>query len=57
MSGLGREVFEESSLITTQISGWMISERRVRSGSAKPEARVERIEMMAMRVNFIAGRR
>jgi len=35
----------------------MISERGVRSGNAKPEARVERIEMMAMRVNFMVGMR
>jgi len=54
---VGKESFGESSLITTQISGWMTSERRVRSGSAKPEARVERMEMMAMRVNFMVGRR
>ena len=53
----GKEVLGESSSIMTQISGWMTSERGVRSGSAKPEARVERIEVMAMRVNFMVGRR
>ena len=53
----GKGVVGKSSLITTQISGWMISERGVRSGNAKPETRVERMEMAAMRVNFIVGRR
>ena len=52
-----KEVFGKSSLITAQISGRMTTERGVRSGSAKPEARVERMEMAAMRVNFIVGRR
>ena len=55
--GSGKEVLGESSLITTQVSGWMTTERRVRPGSAKPEAIVERMEMAAMRVNFIVGRR
>ena len=53
----GKEVFGKSSLITAPISGWMTSERGVRSGNAKPEMRVERIEMMAMRVNFIVDSR
>ena len=57
MSAGGKGVFGKSSLITMQISGWMTAARVVRCGSAKPEARVERMEMMAMRVNFIVGMR
>ena len=53
----GKGVFGKSSLITMAISGRMTVERRVRSGSAKPDARVERMETAAMRINFIIGRR
>ena len=52
-----KEVFGKSSLITTPISGLMTHERGVRSGSANPEARVERMEMAAMRVNFMVDSR
>ena len=53
----GKEVVGKSSLITTPISGRMTTARVVRSGSAKPEARMERTEKMTMRVNFMVGRR
>ena len=45
------------SVIMMPIAGWMTVERGVRSGSAKPEAKVERTETAAMRVNFMVGRR
>jgi len=54
---VGKGVLGESSLITTAISGRMTVARGVRSGSAKPEAKVERMEMAAMRINFMVGRR
>ena len=38
-------------------SGRMTVARGVRSGSAKPDARVERMETAAIRINFIIGRR
>ena len=50
----GKGVPTKSFLITIPISGWMTNSRVV---STKPEARAERIEMVAMRVNFIVGRR
>jgi len=53
----GKEVVALSSLITTPIAGRMTVPRRVRSGSAKPEAKVERTETAAIRVSFMVDRR
>ena len=53
----GKEVVGKSALIATVISGWMTVERGVRSGSAKPEAKVERKETAATRVSFMVGRK
>lgn len=47
----------ESSLITIAIDGRTVIARGVRSGNAKPEAKVERTETAAMRVSFMIGRR
>jgi len=54
---VGNDVVGKSSLITTAIEGRITVERGVRSGSAKPEAKVERTETAAMRVSFMVGRR
>jgi len=54
---VGKGVFGKSSLTTMASSGRMTVARRVRSGSVNPDARVERIETAAMRINFIIGRR
>jgi len=54
---VGKGFLGESSLITAAISGRMTVARGVRSGSAKPEAKVERMEIAAMRVNFMVGKR
>ena len=54
---VGKGVLGKSSLITAAISGRMTVARGVRSGSAKPEAKVERMEMAAVRVNFMVGKR
>jgi len=53
----GNAVSGESCLIKMAIAGWMTVERGVRSGSAKPEAKVERTETAATRVSFMVGRR
>jgi len=53
----GTGVSGESSLTAMASSGRMAVARGVRSGSAKPDARVERMEAAAMRTNFIIGRR
>ena len=52
----GKAVSGESCLITMPIAGWMTVERGVRSGSAKPEAKVERTETAATRVSFMVDR-
>lgn len=52
----GKAVSGESSLITIPMKGRMTLARGVRSGSAKPEAKVERTETAAMRVSFMVGR-
>jgi len=54
---VGKGVFGKSSLITTAISGRMTVARGVRSGSAKPKAKVERMETAAMRANLMVGKR
>jgi len=53
----GKAVSGESSLTTMASSGRMAVARGVRSGSAKPDARVERMETAASRINFIIGGR
>jgi len=53
----GEAVSGKSSLTTMASSGRMTVARGVRSGSAKPDARVERMETAAIRINFIIGRR
>jgi len=50
-------VFGRSSLTTMAVAGRITLPGRVKSSIAKPEARVEKMEMAAMRVNFIIGRR
>ena len=56
MSGGKGIIGPGSSLTKTLNSGRMTVARGVRSGSAKPEAKVER-EIAAMRVSFMVGRR
>jgi len=46
----------KSCLSRMAIAGRMTVARGVRSDSAKPDARVERMETAAMRINFIIGR-
>jgi len=53
----GKAVSGESSLTTMASSGRMAVARGVRSGSAKPDARVERMETAASRINLIIGGR
>jgi len=50
--GVGKSCLNKKALV-----GQMIVERRVRSCSAKPDAKVERMETAAMRINFIIGRK
>jgi len=53
----GKGGFGRSLLNKKALAGRMTVPRRVRSWSAKPEARVERMETAAMRINFIIGRK
>jgi len=57
MSGGKGIIGPGASLTKTLNSGRMTVARGVRSGSAKPEAKVERAEIAAMRVSFMVGRR
>jgi len=57
MSGGKGIIGPGSSLTKTLNFGRMTVVRGVRSGSAKPETKVERVEIAAMRVSFMVGRR